>query len=107
MRYHGLRDVVCLRFVDYRDQTKGREEVPGPVTDLSNYAFSRLRAGDLALYRGCGEGLPPILLAAAEDSSLPCLKRLEHEYALRANLDAASDVPPSGHSRDRSAPGGA
>jgi predicted ATPase/signal transduction histidine kinase len=112
MRYHGLRDVVCLRFVDYRDQTKGREEVPGPVTDLSNYAFSRLRAGDLALYRGCGEGLPPILLAAAEDSSLPCLKRLEHEYALRANLDAAWAAQPIELSRNRSAlvledPGGA
>jgi PAS domain S-box-containing protein len=42
----------------------------------------------LALYRGCGQGLPPILLVAAENSSLACLKRLEHEYALRADLDA-------------------
>jgi predicted ATPase/signal transduction histidine kinase len=64
------------------------------VTDLSNYAFSRLRAGDLALYRGSGEGLLPILLAAAEDSSLPCLKRLEHEYSLRTELDAAWAAQP-------------
>ncbi len=59
------------------------------MTDLSNCEFSRLRTGDLALYRGSGEGLPPILLAAAETGSLACLKRLEHEYSLRAELDAA------------------
>jgi predicted ATPase/signal transduction histidine kinase len=59
------------------------------VTDLSHYSLSRLRAGDLALYRGSSDGLPPILLAAAESSSLACPKRLEHEYSLRAELDAA------------------
>jgi len=52
------------------------------VRDLSSYAFSQLRGGDLTLYRGSGEGLPPILLAAAENNSLGCLTRLEHEYAL-------------------------
>ena len=57
--------------------------------DLSSYAFSLLRVGKLTLYRGSGKELPPILLAAAEKSSLACLKWLEHEYALRANLDAA------------------
>src|ERR1700691_4424555 len=94
IRYHRPRDAVCLRFVDYRDQARDREGVPGPVTDLSNYVFSRLRAGDLALYRGACEGLPPILLGAAEDGSLPHLKRLEHEYALRADLDAAWAAQP-------------
>jgi predicted ATPase/signal transduction histidine kinase len=59
------------------------------VRDLSSYAFSPLRDGELTLYRGSGEGLPPILLVAAENSSLVCLMRLEHEYALRADLDAA------------------
>ena len=57
--------------------------------DLSSYAFSPLRAGELPLYRGSGQGLPPILLVAAENASLACLNRLEHEYALRADLDAA------------------
>jgi predicted ATPase/signal transduction histidine kinase len=48
-----------------------------------------LRAGELTLYRGFGQGLPPILLVAAENGSLACLNRLEHEYALRDDLDAA------------------
>jgi hypothetical protein len=59
------------------------------VTDLSSYAFSRLRDGDLALYRGVSQGLPPVLLAAAETDPLACLRRLEREYALKASLDAA------------------
>ena len=56
---------------------------------LSGYAFSALREGELTLYRGSGEGLAPILLLApaAEQPRLESLKRLEHEYALRAELD--------------------
>ena len=69
--------------------------------DLSRYVFSPSRHGDLALYRGCGEGLPPILLVAAENSALACLKRLEHEYALRADLDAAWAAHPLELSRHR------
>jgi serine/threonine protein kinase len=45
--------------------------------------------GGWKLYRGSGQGLPPILLVAAENASLAYLNRLEHEYALRADLDAA------------------
>jgi PAS domain S-box-containing protein len=58
------------------------------VTELSGYAFSPLREGDIALYRGSGSGLAPILLAAAEATSLGCVERLEHEYALKTELDA-------------------
>jgi predicted ATPase/signal transduction histidine kinase/ActR/RegA family two-component response regulator len=58
------------------------------VRDLSTYTFSPLRDAELALYRGSGKGLPPILLVATENSSLSCLTRLEHEYALREDLDA-------------------
>jgi serine/threonine protein kinase len=58
------------------------------VKELSSYAFLPLREGDIALYRGSGNGLAPILLAAAEEASLGCIERLEHEYALRAELDA-------------------
>jgi predicted ATPase/signal transduction histidine kinase/GAF domain-containing protein len=71
------------------------------VRDFSSYAFSPLRDGELALYRGSGEGLPPILLVAAENNSLPCLMRLEHEYALRADLDAAWAAQPFELSRHR------
>ena len=55
---------------------------------LSGYVFSPLRGGDLALYRGSGNGLAPILLVAAEGTSLGSIERLEHEYALKAELDA-------------------
>jgi PAS domain S-box-containing protein len=58
------------------------------VNELLSYVFSPLREGDIALYRGSGNGLPPILLVAAEETSLGCVERLEHEYALKAELDA-------------------
>src|SRR6202162_5843585 len=58
------------------------------VNELSGYVFSPLREGDIALYRGSGTGLAPILLVAAEKTSLGCVERLEHEYALKAELDA-------------------
>ncbi len=58
------------------------------MKQFSSYAFSPLREGDIALYRGFGNGLAPILLAAAEDASPGSLKRLQHEYALKAELDA-------------------
>jgi serine/threonine protein kinase len=59
------------------------------VSDLSSYAFSSLRDGDFKLHRGSGPGMAPILLVTAENASRASLKRLEHEYALRAELDAA------------------
>jgi PAS domain S-box-containing protein len=58
------------------------------VNELSSYVFSPLREGDIALYRGSGNGLAPILLVAAEETSLGCVERLQHEYALKAELDA-------------------
>jgi len=69
--------------------------------DLSNYVFSPLRDGDLTLYRGCGEALQPILMAVAERSSPASLNRLEHEYTLRADLDAAWATQPIELSRHR------
>jgi predicted ATPase/GAF domain-containing protein len=71
------------------------------VRELSSYAFSPLHEGDLTLYRGFGEGLPPILLHVAESSSLACLKRLEQEYALRAELDATWATHPVELTRHR------
>src|SRR6202790_5002668 len=57
--------------------------------DLSSYALSLLRSGDLTLYRGTGKGVASILLVTAENGSLVYLNRLEREYALRGELDAA------------------
>jgi serine/threonine protein kinase len=58
------------------------------LNELSGYIFSSLREGDIALYRGSGDGLTPILLVAAEETSPGCVERLEHEYALKSELDA-------------------
>jgi hypothetical protein len=57
--------------------------------DLSSYALSLLRSGDLTLYRGTGKGVASVLLVSAENGSLVYLNRLEREYALRGELDAA------------------
>ena len=56
---------------------------------LSGYEFSTLRKEEFTVCRGSGDGLPPILLVTpvAEYPSPKALKRLEHEYALRAELD--------------------
>ncbi len=55
------------------------------MNELLGYVFSPLREEGISLYRGSGDGLAPILLVAAEETSP---ERLEHEYALRAELDA-------------------
>jgi serine/threonine protein kinase len=64
------------------------------VNELSGYAFAPLREGDIALHRGYRDGLSPILLAAAEETSIDCVERLEHEYALKGELDANWAVRP-------------
>jgi PAS domain S-box-containing protein len=58
------------------------------VNEVSDYVFVPLREGDIALHRGSGNGLSPILLATVEETSIDCVERLEHEYALRGELDA-------------------
>jgi hypothetical protein len=58
------------------------------VNGLSSYVFSPLTDGNIALYRGSGNGLTPILLVAADEGSPGCVERLQHEYALKAELDA-------------------
>ena len=61
-----------------------------PAAELSAYAFSILREGPLTLTRGRGKGLTPIILAApaGEYPSPGLLQRLEHEHALREELEA-------------------
>src|SRR6201994_2495088 len=68
----------------YLEQSSWQEAL---VNEFSSYVFSPLREGDVALYRGSGTGLSPILLVAADDTSLGCAERLEHEYALKDELD--------------------
>ena len=60
------------------------------MTELLAYRFSPLLEGEFILYRGVSHGLVPTLLVAAagEHPSPASLKRLEHQYALRADLDA-------------------
>jgi hypothetical protein len=70
------------------------------VKELSRYAFSPLREGDLSLYRGSGNGLPPILLVAAEETALGCVERLEHEYSLKAELDVDWAARPAALTHD-------
>ncbi|HEY6720587.1 MAG TPA: AAA family ATPase, partial [Burkholderiales bacterium] len=84
------------------------------MNELSSYVFSPLREGDITLYRGAANGLPPILLVAAEEISHDCVERLQHEYALKAELDAGWAARPVALTRynDRMAlvledPGGA
>src|SRR5438445_10475949 len=59
------------------------------MTDLSAYALARLREGELTLYRGRCDPLASILLVApaGEYPSPGSLQHLEHEYALRTDLD--------------------
>src|SRR5271168_38359 len=71
------------------------------MRDHPDYSFSPLRDSDLTLQRGSGSGMAPVLLLTAENTSLACLKRLEHEYALRAELDGAWAAHPIELSRHR------
>ena len=84
------------------------------MNELSGYVFAPLREGDIALYRGSGNGVEPILLVGAEETSLGCVEQLEHEYALKCELDADWAARPIAltHHNDRMAlvledPGGA
>jgi hypothetical protein len=76
------------------------------VKELSSYVFSPLREGVIALYRGSRNGLPPILLVVADESSPGCVERLEHEYALKSELDADWAARPIAlrHDNDRLGP---
>jgi PAS domain S-box-containing protein len=57
------------------------------VHELSGYVILPLREGDVALHRGSGSGLPPILLVSATENALGSVERLQHEFALKAELD--------------------
>jgi serine/threonine protein kinase len=60
------------------------------MAELSNYRFSRSRKGDVTLYRGTGDAVIPILMVVpgGDHDSVESVKRLEHEYSLKAELHA-------------------
>ncbi len=64
------------------------------MLDVSSYVLSRLRAGDLALYRSSSADAAPVLVVVAENASLVYGKRLEHEYALRSSMDSTFAARP-------------
>ena len=59
------------------------------MPELSEYVLSVLREGDPTLYRGCRDGFDPILVVSppGDHPALESVKRLEHEYGLRSELD--------------------
>ncbi len=67
--------------------------------ELSDYAVAPLCDGDVSRCRGSGNGLMPILLVTARDASLASFNRLEHEYALKDELDSAWAARPVGLTR--------
>ncbi|SEE73765.1 PAS domain S-box-containing protein [Rhizobiales bacterium GAS191] len=71
------------------------------MTELSAYVLSTLREGEFTLYRGLCDGLAPILLVApaGEYPSRGSLQRLEHEYALKTELDTGWAARPVALSR--------
>jgi predicted ATPase/transcriptional regulator with GAF, ATPase, and Fis domain len=68
------------------------------MTESSEYVLELLREGaDFTLYRGRQRGNPTPVLAVALAAELPLpqsLRRLEHEYALATELDAAWAAKP-------------
>jgi RNA-directed DNA polymerase len=60
------------------------------VNELSGYVFSLLREGDIALQRGSGSGLAPILLVAADESSRGRAERLEQADGRQRPLGIAA-----------------
>src|SRR5262249_58622862 len=72
------------------------------MTELSGSVFETLRDdGEFVLRRIGMEGLPTLMLVPASDQpALESLKRLEHEYLLRNELDPTWAVRPRALTRD-------
>jgi hypothetical protein len=66
---------------------------------LPEHSLSPPNAGELRLYRGAQEGAASALFATVENPSSAQVKRLESEYALRAELDTGWAARPLALSR--------
>ena len=64
------------------------------MKELLSYVFSPLREGDIALCRGSGDGLAPILLVAAEETSLGSVARAITVSNARADQQGLATVNP-------------
>lgn len=88
-----------------RDRNGSAEPIPETIKDLSAYALEPLRRdAELVLYRGRSDADPRHILVLAPVSEQPShgtLGRIEHEYALRTELDPAWAVRPLALVRDR------
>src|SRR5579872_2792823 len=75
------------------------------IRDLSAYALQQLRGdAEFVLYRGRGDTDPRhilVLAPASEQPSHDTVKRIDHEFALRADLDPAWAVRPLALVRDK------
>ena len=78
------------------------------MTELLGYVVETLREdGEFVLARSKGEGnhSPTLVLTSASDQpTLESLKRLEHEYLLRDELDPSWAVRPRALTRDHGRP---
>ena len=66
------------------------------MIELSGFAFSALQEAEFTLSRGRQDGVDSILLLSplVEDPPVKSVKRLEREYALRAELDPSWAAQP-------------
>jgi hypothetical protein len=65
------------------------------MNELSGYVFSSLREGDIALCQGSGNGLTPILLVAAEETSPVASSDLNTNVRSSPNLTPTGRRDPS------------
>ncbi len=74
--------------------------------ELSGFAFTALQEADFTLSRGRQDGVDPILLLwpLVEDPPVESVKRLEREYALRAELDPSWAAQPLALTRHHNRP---
>src|SRR5271155_92770 len=89
--FSGYHIAVSGRRDGFAPRVRRRSLSPETLTmDFSAYEFSSLQEGQFTLHRGLSDRLEPILLVACSDEypSPRSLQRLEHEHALRAELDA-------------------
>jgi predicted ATPase/signal transduction histidine kinase len=102
----GVRATAVSTAIRFAPDANGAPGLAlGAVTDPSAYTLEPLREdGEFVLYRGRRNADPRHILVVAPMSEQPAhetLRRLEHEYALRAELEPAWAVPPLALVRDK------
>src|SRR6202140_5389112 len=92
---------ICRSSAPLRGGQVGLPRVPEEIrATVLCHAVLVWRGGGAAGWGGFGNGRPPVPLVTAADASLASFQRLEHEYALKAELDgawAARPIELTGH----------